>query len=167
MLNKIISSRNILIILFSLSSFALISAYIAEYFFGLAPCQLCLWQRVPFFAIIIFSGLFLIIPFLKKYQNLAVKITILLLVINAGIAFYHSGVERKIFKDLVSCASNTETPDNLEDLALMLEHTKAVPCDKPQFVFLYLSMAEWNFIYCLGLAILTIIAYRISKPQNT
>lgn len=156
-MTKIFTSRNLLIFLTLSSIFALIFAYISQYVFGLQPCELCFWQRKPFFAIIILSAIFLTIPQLKKFQNLAIKISLLLLLINSAIAFYHAGVEKKVFKGLSSCASNLENITKIEDLKLALEKTKSVRCDKPQFVLLGISMAGWNFIYCLGLAIISFV----------
>ena len=93
---------------------------------------------------------------LKKYQKLAIQIAVLLLIINSAIAFYHTGVEQKWFKGLDSCATTSINSDSLEDLKLALEKTQAVRCDQPQFIFLGLSMAAWNVIYCLGLVLITV-----------
>ncbi|MFT6106766.1 MAG: disulfide bond formation protein DsbB [Rickettsiales bacterium] len=165
---KKITSQNLLIILLTTSICALIGAYVSQYYFEMQPCQLCFWQRKPFFAIIIISTSFLAMPFLKKYQNIAVKIAILCLLINVGIAFYHSGVERKIFKGLDSCSSISKSPNNIDDLYTMLIKTKAVPCDQSQFTFLHLSMAEWNFLYCLILMIgISIIMQRKTPTRNS
>jgi disulfide bond formation protein DsbB len=152
-----ISHRGIIILLLLSSALALAMAYISQYIFGLQPCQLCFWQRKPFFAIIVLSSLFLTTSALKKYQTLAIKISILLLLVNAAIAFYHSGVEQKWFKGLDSCSSISSQPNNLEELKLALEKTKAVRCDEVQFVFLKLSMASWNMLYCLWLAITSLV----------
>jgi len=144
------------------ATLALAIAYISQYFFGLQPCQLCLWQRKPFFAIIIVAGLFLAIPKLKKYQNWGVRIAVLLLLVNSALAFYHNGVEKKWFHGLDSCATSFKDPSSLEELKLALETTKAVRCDVPQFVFLGISMAGWNVLYCLGL-----ISFASRKRQYT
>ena len=159
--NKYLTKKNLLLFALTASSFALIVAYVSQYVFDLQPCQFCLWQRKPFFAIIILAIMFLKIPNLKKYQNLALKIIILLLLINAAISFYHTGIEQKWFKGFNSCSSSIAQPTTLEELKTYLEKMQAVRCDKPQFVFLGLSMAAWNFIYCLLLAILIVI---IKKP---
>ena len=149
---KKFNTQNILILLLVSCIFALALAYISQYFFDLKPCQLCLWQRKPFFAIIILTSLFLSIPQLKKHQDWGVKIVILLLLFNSAIAFYHFGVEKKWFRGLDSCAVLASNIDSIEKLKLELESTKAVRCDQPQFMFLGLSIAGWNVIYCLILA---------------
>ncbi len=156
MIIKNLNQKHLLIFLLLASIAALSGAYISQYIFGMQPCQLCFWQRKPFWAIIVLTSLFLIIPHLKKYQNWGIKIAVLLLLINAGIAFYHTGVEQKWFKGLDSCTSISSQPTNLEDLKMALEKTKAVRCDTPQFIFLGLSMAAWNVVYCLGLVLITV-----------
>ncbi|MFT6333179.1 MAG: disulfide bond formation protein DsbB [Lentimonas sp.] len=153
---KKITPRNLLIFLLAAAAAALLGAYISQYFFDLQPCQLCLWQRKPFFGIITISAIFLIIPFLKKHQHFAVKAALLLLLINAAIAFYHAGVEKKYFKGLSSCSGIMQTPHNLDELIIFLEKASIVPCNEPQFMFLEISMAGWNFIYCLIIALLLI-----------
>jgi disulfide bond formation protein DsbB len=135
--------------------FALVLAYISQYIFGLMPCRFCLWQRIPFFASAFIAILFLAIYPLRKYQKLASQIIVLLLLINAALAFYHAGVEKKWFREFGSCASVDININNIEDLKLSLQETKAVRCDEPQFVLFDLSMAAWNVLYCLGLILIT------------
>jgi disulfide bond formation protein DsbB len=151
-ISKKFNTQSIFIIIFFSCIFALILAYISQYFFDLEPCQLCLWQRKPFFVIITLASIFLAIPQLKKYQDWGIKIIVLLLLVNSAIAFYHFGVEQKWFRGLDSCAFVASNIDSIEKLKLELKNTKAVRCDQPQFVFLKLSIAGWNMIYCLILA---------------
>ena len=166
MIIKKFTHQNLLFLLLASAVFALAGAYISQYIFGLQPCQLCFWQRKPFFAIIILAILFLIIPRLKNYQKLAIQIAVLLLLINAAIAFYHTGVEQKWFKGLDSCVAISPNTNSLEDLKLTLEKTKAVRCDQPQFIFLHLSMASWNMIYCLLAAFSSCFVLRLIKTKN-
>ncbi len=167
MINKKFTLQNLLFSLLAASVFALALAYISQYFLGFQPCHLCFWQRKPFWIIIVLAAVFLAIPRLKKYQNLAIKIAVLLLLINAGIAFYHAGVEKKWFKGLESCAvfssPNSNNPTTLEDLKRELENSKIVRCDQPQFIFLGISMAGWNMIYCLFAAFFTCLGLRQYK----
>src|SRR3990167_8373368 len=118
---KNLNQKHLLIFLLATSVLALSGAYISQYFFGMQPCQLCFWQRKPFWIIIVLASIFLVIPNLKKYQNWAIRIAVLLLLINSGIAFYHTGVEQKWFKGLDSCSSISKQPTSLEDLKLALE----------------------------------------------
>jgi disulfide bond formation protein DsbB len=145
------TEKKSLILLLCAAIFALTSAYISQFIFDYQPCILCLYQRVPFFAVIAVTSLALIT---KKFQKIAVTLCVISLLINCAIATYHVGVEQKIFAGPSTCSSgNLNDFDDLEDLKNALEKTKAVRCDEPQFFFLKLSMAGWNAIYCALLAL--------------
>lgn len=155
-------SKNYLFLALFSSILALISAYISQYIFGFEPCILCYHQRKPFFIIIIISLIFLLIKKLKNYQKFGAILCAFTFLINAGIAFYHSGVEIKIFSGPDSCSStNFDNINDVEQLRLAMLATKAIRCDEPQFYFLNLTMANWNFIYCLGLGL-----FLIFLPKN-
>lgn len=137
------------------SLLALIFAYISQYVFGFEPCILCFYQRKPFFfiAILTFLGRFLLRK--KSRQKLIIIAGIALLAVNAAIAFYHSGVEKKIFTGPSSCSSvDLAEISDLQELSRKITETQAVRCDEPQFYFLGLTIAEWNLLYCLTLMIL-------------
>lgn len=145
-------AKNYLFLAFFASFVALILAYISQYIFDFEPCILCYQQRKPFFIIILISLIFLLIKKLKKYQKIGAILCALTFLINAGIAFYHSGVELKIFAGPDGCSSsNFDNIDNIEQLRIVMLATKAIRCDEPQFYFLNLTMANWNFIYCIVL----------------
>ena len=154
-------AKNYLFLALFSSFVALISAYISQYIFGFEPCVLCYHQRKPFFIIIIIALFFLLI---KKYQKIGAILCALTFFINAGIAFYHSGVEMKIFAGPDSCSSsNFDNIDNIEQLREALFKTKAIRCDEPQFYFLNLTMANWNFIFCISLFLFLIF---LSKTKS-
>lgn len=162
---KKLTTKNLLVLLFFSAILALSLAYISQYIFGLQPCILCLHQRKPFFAIIIFC--FAAFTFFKseKSQKIILIFCAILLLINIGISAYHVGVEQKIFPGPNSCSSlDLNEIKNLEELKNTLLKTKPVRCDEPQFFFLKLSMAAWDLIYCLTL--LTFILINKIKIKN-
>jgi len=164
-----ISSKNLLIFLSLAASLALILAYVAQYIFDYQPCILCFYQRKPFFAVIAFSLVGLVFSKSQKLQKIAVFLCAISLLINCAIAFYHVGVEQKFFKGPSTCSSeNLEKITNLEDLKNAFAKTKAIRCDEPSFVFLKLSMAAWNFIYCLflfGCVLIMLISENSNKTR--
>jgi disulfide bond formation protein DsbB len=148
------TKQNILIFTFLASAFALAFAYISQYVFDFKPCVLCLYQRAPFFIILLISLLALFFKNNKIKQAVIVSCSLLLLA-NAAIALYQSGIEKKIFKTPVSCSSqNLEEIDNVDKLRIALTEEKLTACDKPEFFFLGLTMANWNIFYCALLAII-------------
>ena len=156
--------NQILFFLIFISFFALSLAYISQYFFGLTPCNLCLYERKPFFAIIAICLLILVFFKEKKAKKFAIFLSLFFLLINAATAIYHVGVEQKIFKLSESCNSTIkENYNSIEELRELLAHVPLARCDDPQFFFLGLSMAAWNIFYCLGIFLITIALYRQAK----
>lgn len=160
-----ILDQNPLLILLLAAIGAITGAYISQYGFDFQPCILCLYQRKPFFAIIAVCAIALVFLKSPKQQKIALFLCSLLLITNIGIAGYHVGVEQKIFQGPTSCspANNLNEITNLEELKASLKKTRAVKCDIPAFLFLGISMAGWNFIYCLSLLV---FALKKLKTKN-
>lgn len=169
MLNKITNFclKNPLLLLLSAAIFALGFAYISQYFFNYQPCILCLYQRKPFFLIILTCLAALLFFKSLAKQRISVILCSLFLLINIVISSYHVGVEKKIFAGPNTCSSqNLDEANSLEELAAALEKTKAIRCDEPSFIFLTLSMTEWNLIYCLGLLGFSLLSLNFSRKNS-
>lgn len=153
------SEKKSLILMLFAAFVALIFAYISQYIFGYQPCILCLYQRIPFFIIIIFAAVGIVS---KKFSKVLLICCLLLLAINAGIAIYHVGVEQKIFAGPSVCSSSDlNNFDDIEELRRAITKTKAIRCDEPQFFFLNLSMAAWNFLYCATLTLYFLFNFQL------
>ncbi len=140
-----------LVILLLASTFALVFAYVLQFVFDYQPCILCLYQRLPFFAIIALSAVGLALFSSDKFVKVVAFCCIVLLTINIGISLYHVAVEQKFIEGPTVCESSSSlnTVRSVEDLKTELLKTKSVRCDEPQISFLELSMAAWNAIYCI------------------
>jgi len=159
---KKITNKNLLILLFAAAASALALAYIAQYIFGIEACHLCFYQRKPFLAIVAAAALTLTYFRTEKSKRIALYICTILLLINFGIAAYHSGVEKKFFSGPTNCTSDhLNSASTLEELKDVLMKTQAVRCDEPTFFVLGLTMANWNLIYCfLLLAYIAFVRYQ-------
>ena len=137
--------KNLFTLITVLSVLALAIAYFTEYVLDFAPCPLCLYQRIPYFVIIIFSTLALIY---KKFYKLGLTVIILSLISSIVISAYHSGVERKIFLPLDTCKNSValKTAKNFEEYERLIENAKTASCTEPAFTIFGLSMAEYNLI---------------------
>lgn len=156
--------NQIIFFLIFISVIALSAAYISQYYFGFTPCNLCLEERKPFISIIAFCALILVFFKSKKAKKFAIFLSIAFLLINAGIAIYHVGVEQKIFKMSEKCDSSIkENYNSIEELKTLLAQAPLARCDEPQFFFLGLSMAAWNIFYCLMIALMTSFLYRKAR----
>ena len=140
-------------LLLILSILPISGALTSQYAFGLKPCELCIWQRIPYFVIILFSLLAIIKPSIRVFI-ISLVIAIHAFFIDSGIAFYHVGVEKHWW--IHGNCSSTLNYTSLESLKASILATPAVRCDDIQFEFLGLSMAGWNFIYGLSAGVFAI-----------
>lgn len=136
-----------------------------ETWFGLLPCELCLWQRVPYWAA---AGAALAAACLVRRPALLQAAGIA--VAGSGlIAAFHLGVEAGWWPSpLPGCrvvAAGGAT--SVEELLAALRPAPVAPCDQPVFLIpgLPLSMAAMNLIYSAGLAMLAFaMARRMRAP---
>ncbi len=132
-----LTNRQTLLTIFGITSAVILGAYIFEYF-GYAPCELCLLQRIPYYAAISLCLVFASLPTSLQRSGLYVIGAIMLGSMIFGI--YHSGVEWKWWQGPTTCTGGNIT-GGLPDLT-----KKAVMCDQPAIRILGLSLAGWNAI---------------------
>lgn len=133
---------------------------------GLVPCELCLWQRWPYWAA---AGLALLAALLPgRARPVLLGAAILAILVSGGIGMLHAGVEFGWWPSpLASCqAANTSSgaAASVEDLmrSMAAATGPAKPCDAATFLIpgLPVSMAAMNVLYALGLAAFASITLR-------
>ncbi len=136
----------------------------SEGWFGLAPCELCLWQRWPYWAA---GALALLGAFL--WRRPALLLAGLAAASSAAIGAFHLGVEFGWWPSpLPGCQAPTSGGmASVEDLMRSLAPTPNKPCDQPAYLIpgLPLSMAGMNLIYGLSLAILA-WRFAVKEPRR-
>jgi disulfide bond formation protein DsbB len=136
-----------LLLLSALASFLLLAtALVGQYGFGLYPCHLCIYQRIPYALIIPIGliGAFFVKSGRVKYALIVV--CALLFLLDAVIAGYHTGVEQGVFTGPTSCSSNSSGEKTLEELRAEIMNAPLVSCSQAMIYVLGLSMAAWNMI---------------------
>lgn len=139
----------------TLAAAALLIALVSEQF-GWKPCELCLWQRYPYY-----FGLALAAPALFwgierrwLYAGAAV-----IFAIGVGLAFYHTLVELQILKGLESCGAETISRDrSFEDFLAETENEVIVNCGARTPFFLGLTMTNLNLVVSMDIAALFALA---------
>ena len=138
------------------SALMLAGAFAFQYIGGLAPCQLCLWQRWPHAAAVLIGVIAFFIPgrLLPVLGAVAAFAT-------AAIGVFHVGVEQKWWEGLPSCTASSLTGVSGADL-LNPDVTigAVVRCDEIAWQMLGISMAGWNVIISLGLMLIWLRAAR-------
>ena len=148
------------------SVFALAAALIGEYAFGLKPCVLCLYQRIPFVINIALAmaGLWL----LNRPQLAAAMLALCGLVFfaNAGIALYHTGVELRWWVSAVEGCAVPGAATGSTDWIERIMSTPGVACTDVQWAdpVFGLTMANYNVVLGVGMGALCFIAlFRASR----
>ena len=138
------------------SFIALISAFGFQYLGGMAPCELCLWQRIPHGAVVMI-GIGALLWFHSKRERLFLTWSAaIMFAIGASIALYHVGVEQQLVIGPGSCAgdSGLNSAQSIEQLRKMLMAAPIVRCSEIPWSFFGLSIAAFNAITSMVLAIL-------------
>lgn len=134
-----------------LSAVALGGAYFSQYVLGMAPCILCLYQRIPH-ALIILLGLgafFLARRGQAKRASFALFIAALVALAGALLAGYHTGVEQHWWvSHFEGCAADLSGGD----LMKQIESSMAVRCDTVPWSLFGISMAGYNALLSAGMA---------------
>lgn len=161
----VISIQKLLVAIAVFSALAIGMALIGQYVFGLHPCELCVYQRIPYAIIIIVgsAGYFIKSP---KLQYILVIFCALLFLSDAIIAIYHTGVEMGIFPAPTACSSDGKTGQTLEEMRAAIFNAPLVTCSQAMFYFLGLSMAAWNAIAASFAFIITVTMLKKQKIIN-
>lgn len=118
---------------------------------GIEPCQLCLEERIPYYAGI--PGGILAAWFATRAPRVAVVILVALMLgflYNAGLSVYHAGAEWKLWPGPDTCASDgTFKPGALLQ---SLRSNAAVRCDEAGVRIRGVSLAGYNVLISAALA---------------
>jgi disulfide bond formation protein DsbB len=145
-----------------LPSALLAGAFGSEHLGGLAPCELCWWQRYPHMAAAALAALAFTAPATSARSRLLTLLAAAAVALSGAIGVYHAGVELKIFEGFTTCTA-VATGASTEDLLKAILNAPIVRCDQVQWSFLGISMAGWNAIVSLTGA--AAIAFLLTKEK--
>ena len=150
---------------------ALLGAWFFQYVIGLAPCPLCLEQRIAYYFAVPLASLVMLgisVGATPKVIQLAFFAIALGMLWNAGLGVYHSGVEWKWWPGPQEC-TGAPSFGTVEDLQQKLKNAVLVRCDEAQWRFLGLSLAGYNVLISLGLSAVALwgaLSGRKSRPPG-
>jgi len=140
-----------LILLFSI--FALISAFFIQYVLGHQPCNLCLFERIPYILVIIIISFCL---FFKKFEKISLILLSLIFLFATLVSFYHFGIEQGFIKESLVCNLSDQNSSLVAEDILKELKKKTISCKDITFKILGLSLATINTIISLIFSIITI-----------
>lgn len=130
---------------------------------GYSPCKMCIWQRYPH-GVAIFIGLLVLFGLRHQFVYLLGAVAAS---VTSGIGIYHTGVERDWWEGPTSCTGSGLDMSSFSAEQLLSTSTaeKLVMCDEVVWEFLGLSMASWNAIISLLIAITWITAAQLAQAK--
>jgi disulfide bond formation protein DsbB len=150
-----LSPRNALLVLAAVAFATIAGAWIFEYF-GYAPCELCLKQRWAYYTgVPLALVLFLASASNPGWARNGLYVLAALWIASAIFGTYHAGVEWKWWAGPSTCTGNGGLTGGLPDLS-----KPVVMCDQPSLRIFGLSLAGWNAIISLVLAVIAAKAAR-------
>ena len=151
-----LSKKNLFIAIFLISIVALISAYFIEYILGHQPCNLCLYERIPYFLAILIVLINYKFNKLEKHLILILAIIFFLATI---LSLYHFGIEQGFIEESLLC--DLENGANIIDKSEILKQLqqKSINCKDVTFKIFGLSLTSYNIIICFLLSLSLIRIY--------
>ena len=146
------NKKNFYLIILFISFISVISALYIEYVLKYEPCQLCIYQRLPYIAAIFVS-------FIGVNYSTNDKILITLIIIfaiSAMISGYHFGIENNLIDEVFSCTNNSLDTTNKSKLLESLNKSMPVDCKDATFKIFGVSLAAINTIFSILIVIFSI-----------
>ncbi len=142
--------------LLGVSAAILGTALASQYWGGLAPCELCLWQRYPYAVVIGLAGAGTGLSGVagihsRLFAALALACAASFIT-GAAIAGFHVGVEQHWWEGTAACGATQAPAETVEELRRRLMGRGVVRCDEPAFTLAGISMAGYNVIASVALA---------------
>ena len=142
-----------LVTLFSI--IALGSAFIAEFYFNLAPCEMCLKQREPYY-IIILGFIFITIVRWQKRVWFYIGVQIIS-VYGLFYSFWHVGIENQLLSGPAGCSSGLNMTNNVSSLKEQILSKPVINCEDIAWSIFGLSAATINSLLLFLIFILNAI----------
>ena len=143
------------------------AAYASQVWGGLQPCILCIYQRYAFGVVIGFGLVGVALGHSPGVRRAAVSLAGLAFLGGAAIAAFQVGVEQRWWRGTAECHAPAFDPNaSIAQLREQMLATHFVPCDEVQWALFGISMAGYNVLVSLGLAVASLwAAWRIAAKR--
>lgn len=130
--------------------FALAVVWFAEHILQLAPCELCLWERRPWWILIALGIVIVLVP--RRIGRYGVFLGMICLLVSVGLAVLHSGVEHGLWPSPApECRAPSFHGGGFKEWMSRMPARPNKPCDSPDYLFgLPISMTELGGIYAFA-----------------
>ena len=133
-------------IVFLVSILALASAFFIEYILGHQPCNLCIFERIPYLLAIII----ILLNFkFNQFEKFFILLLVIVFLFGAILSLYHLGIEQGFIQESLVC--DLKSGSNLlskEEILKQLQE-KNVSCKDVTFKIFGLSLTSYNILISL------------------
>ncbi|MBK8173960.1 MAG: disulfide bond formation protein B [Rhodospirillales bacterium] len=155
----------ILAIVLLASLAGLVAAFAGQYVFGLQPCILCLYERLPWALAAVTSAVAL-----AGRTGIGPRLPIVLCAavfgIGSALAFFHVGVEQHWWGSIAGCSGGPVSGLGLQDLSAAALAEPIRPCDQVDWRLFGLSLAGYNAIVSMVLSLGCLVGLRRMKRKR-
>jgi len=138
--------------IFAISAATLLGAWYFEYVVKLAPCPLCLEERLPYHIVIPLSPLLAVAALVRAPRALIIVgflAIIIAMLCGAALGAYHAGVEWRWWPGPTDCSGPVTDFTARGPLLNQLQSIRVVRCDEAAWRFLGISLAGYNALASL------------------
>lgn len=136
------------------------AALVAQRWFGLPPCEMCMWQRWPHMAALAL-GLLALILRNQPVSRVLVWLAALAILVSGAIGLFHAGVEYHWWQGFTQC---TSTAGSSGDFMKDIMSAPLVRCDVAPWTLAGISLAGFNAIFSVASA--AIIAVLLTRKAR-
>jgi disulfide bond formation protein DsbB len=123
----------------------------SQYGQGYQPCELCLRERIPWYAAIGAGVVGIVAP-----SRTILALLALMMLASAGLGLHHVGVEQHWWAGPTACTGGSGGARTIAELRAFLRAQQFVQCDQIAWKLFGLSMATYNFMLSLAAAVVAI-----------
>tara|TARA_B100001059_G_C17602752_1_gene460416 strand:+ start:191 stop:661 length:471 start_codon:yes stop_codon:yes gene_type:complete len=155
-----LNSKIIFNLIFILSFLSISFALFLEFFLGFMPCTLCIYQRIPYYLLIVIGFINI---FSKKYFAYLYLLAITLIFIELILSGYHSLVTFEIVN--YSGCEGAVLPSDITKLKeALLNDNLVVDCSNANLKYFGIPLSVYNFLFSSIFLILIIL--NANKKKN-
>jgi disulfide bond formation protein DsbB len=137
----------------------IVGFFFFQYVLGFPPCPLCLEQRNAYYVSVPLAALLWLGASYGASRRVLIggfAVIAAVMLWNSGLAAYHAGVEWKFWPGPQDCSGPISGFGTTQDMLKQLGHISLVRCDEAPWRFLGLSLAGWDVLVSLGLALVAL-----------
>jgi len=140
-----------------------------QYVLGYPPCPLCLDQRNAFYvgvplAVLLWVGANHGAS--RKVMIAGFAVIAAVMIWNTGLSVYHAGVEWKFWPGPADCSGPINSLGSASNMLKQLDYIRIVRCDEAAWRFLGISLAGYDVLVSLFLAMVAAWGFKASIARR-